>query len=376
MFRSTLYLTPLLVAAISHGSAVGQENDLPRKDIAGSVYTMSNSADGNTVLIFERTARGLLAPAGSEATGGLGSGDGLGNQSAVVLSADERWLLVVNAGSDEVSVFRVRRDGLELVDVAGSGGARPISVTAHKDLVYVLNAGGQVGSVDSIAGFRLGGDGRLRFLEGSVQLLSADSTAPAQIEFSSDGGTLVVTEKATSLIDLYAVGEDGLAREPAFYESAAPTPFGFAFGKRGQLFVSEAAGGGADASSVSSYRITGDDELEIISSAVPTTETAACWLVVSTDGRFAYTTNGGSASVSGFAIDFDGVITLLDEDGETGATGETPLDMAFSNDGRYLYTLNVGAGTISAFRLQADGSLLPLRELGGLPAGVNGLAVR
>jgi 6-phosphogluconolactonase (cycloisomerase 2 family) len=260
--------------------------------------------------------------------------------------------------------------------VSDSGGARPISVTAHRDIVYVLNAGGQVGGVDAIAGFRRDTYGRLSALEGAMQPLSADSTAPAQIEFSPDGRFLVVTEKATGIIDLYTVGNDGLAGEPVSYESPAPTPFGFAFGKRGQLFVSEAAGGAPDGSSVSSYEISRNGALQLISPAVPTTETAACWLVVSADGRFAYTTNGGSASVSGFAIDFDGVISLLDEDGETGQTGETPLDMAFSSNGRYLYTLNVGDGTISAFRFQADGSLLPLREVSGLPGGVNGLAAR
>jgi 6-phosphogluconolactonase (cycloisomerase 2 family) len=376
MIRFSLFLAALTVVALLLGPAAGQDGDLLRRDAVGSVYTMSNSGEGNRVLVFDRTAHGLLTPAGSYSTGGLGSGDGLGNQGAVLLSADERWLFVVNAGSDEVSVFRVTRDGLELVEVSGTGGVRPISVTAHRDFVYVLNAGGQVGGTDNIAGFRLDSHGQLSHLEGSVQPLSADSTAPAQIEFSPDGRFLVVTEKATSIIDLYAVGHDGLAGEPTPYESAAPTPFGFAFGKRGQVFVSEAAGGAPDGSSVSSYQISRDGELQLISSAIPTTETAACWLVVSNDGRFAYTTNGGSASVSGYAIDFDGVISLLDENGETGTTGETPLDMAFSTNSRYLYTLNVGDGTLSAFRFQADGSLLPLRGINGLPTGVNGLAAR
>lgn len=376
MLRSTLGLGILLAAALAGASALGETVESPRVDVAGAVFTMSNSPAGNSVVAFDRTANGLLSASGSFPTGGMGSGDGLGNQGAVVLSSDDRWLLVVNAGSDDVSVFQLSGNGLELVSVTDSGGARPISVTLHRDIAYVLNAGGQVGGSDNIVGFRLDADGGLNYLQGSVQSLSAASTAAAQIQFSPDGRFLVVTEKATSIIDVYPVSDDGLAGPAVSYESAAPTPFGFAFGNRGQLFVSEAVGGALDASSVSSYQISRDGELQLISAAVPTTETAACWLVVSNDRRFAYTTNGGSASVSGFAIDFEGSISLLDADGKTGDTGQTPLDMAFSRDGRYLYTLDVGDRQLSVFRVQADGSLVPLRRQGGLPQGVNGLAAR
>lgn len=376
MIRWTLALAALLTLSFAAQSVSGQTQGGRRTDGPGAVFTMSNAPEGNQVLAFHRAASGMLTPAGSHSTGGLGSGDGLGNQGALALNTEDRWLFVVNAGSNDLSVFELGARGLELASVTDTMGLRPISVTVHDDVVYVLNAGGAVGGSDSIAGFRLDPHGGLSFLEGSVQPLSAESTAPAQIAFSPDGQHLVVTEKSTATIDLYPVTRDGLAGAPVSYASSAATPFGFAFGKRSQVFVSEAAGGAPGASSVSSYRISRGGELELISAAVPTTETAACWLVVSNDGRFAYTTNGGSASVSGFAIEFDGEISLLDPDGRTGDTGQTPLDMALSRDGRNLYTLDVGDGQLSAFRVQADGSLIPLRSQGGLPPGVNGLAAR
>lgn len=123
---------------------------------------MSNAIGGNTVLMFDRLADGRLVPAVSVGPGGLGTGGGLGNQGALTLTRSERWLLAVNAGSDTLSVFDVDRRGLQLTDVEPSGGDQPISVTEHRNIVYVLNAGS-----DSITGFRLGRDGRLgewRFL--------------------------------------------------------------------------------------------------------------------------------------------------------------------------------------------------------------------
>jgi 6-phosphogluconolactonase (cycloisomerase 2 family) len=349
----------------------GQDNS------AGAVYTMDNAPGGNEVLVFDRSADGSLTPAGSFPTTGLGTGTGLGNQGAVVLSRNGKLLFVVNPGSDELSVLSVRQNGLTLRDKISSGGRRPISVTVHGNLVYVLNAGGIVGDNDNITGFTVECKGNLVPIPNSTRPLSAASTDPAQIEFSNDGSVLIVTEKATNMLSTYTVDEDGLATGPNSQSSAGTTPFGFAFGKRDQLFVSEAFGGAADGSAVSSYEVSGDGTLQVISPSVSTTETAACWVVITKNGRFAYVTNTGSATISGYQIDQDGMLTLLDADGITATTGAGPIDMALSRNSRFLYTLNAGANSISLFRVNNDGSLTSLgTDLTGLPAGANGLAAR
>lgn len=107
-----------------------------------------------------------------------------------------------------------------------------------------------------------------------------------------------------------------------------------------------------------------------------TTETAACWVVVTRDGRYTYATNTGSNSISGFSIDRDGSLALLDADGKTANTGAGPIDAALSRDSRFLFTLNDGAHEIQGFAVNADGSLDPLGAVGGLPAGAVGLAAR
>jgi 6-phosphogluconolactonase (cycloisomerase 2 family) len=339
----------------------------------GAVYTMTNAADLNEVLIFDRLHDGRLVPAGAVGTGGAGTGTGLGNQGGIALTRSENWLLVVNAGSDSISVFEVERRGLRLVEVQPSGGDRPVSVAEHRGLVYVLNHGS-----DSITGFRLLRNGRLRPISNSTKPLSSTGVDPAQISFTPDGDILVVTEKATNSIVTFELDRDGRPGDARVNESSGVTPFGFAAGKRGQLFVSEAFGGAPDASALSSYEVDRDGGLATISPSVPTTETAACWVVVTPNGRFAYVTNTGSGSISGYAIDFDGSVELLDEDGRTGVTGDgsTPIDMAITDAGRFLYSLNAGNGTIGVFRIHHDGSLTARPFASGLPASANGLAAR
>lgn len=338
-------------------------------DAAGAVYTMTNSPSGNEVLIFHRSADGSLAPAGSASTGGLGTGGGLGNQGALALADSGRWLLAVNAGSSELSLFAVTPDGLRLSDRTASGGDRPVSVTVRGRLAYVLNAGVN----NNISGFWIEPGGTLMPLPGSQRPLSGDNVGAAEIQFSPDGDFLLVTERLTNRIDTYQVDAAGYAQGPNVHASSGITPFGFSFGLRNQVFVSEAFGGAADASAVSSYQVESGG-LRVISPSAPTTETAACWLAVTKNGRFAYAANAGSGTVTGYRIAPDGRIELLNADGVTAASGPNPVDLAVSGDSRYLYVLNRG-GAIGGFRIEGSGALAPAGQA-AVPAGVNGIAVR
>jgi hypothetical protein len=238
------------------------------------------------VIVFDRSADGrLTTPAKTYATGGTGTGTGLGNQGSVILTNDHRRLYVVNAGSDDISAFAVGRNGLELIgNPVSSGGTRPISLTVHGDLLYVLNAAGSGG----IAGFRIGTGGAPTPIPGSI-IQPLGGAGPAQIQFSPDGRILVVTEKATNTISTYTVGSDGVASGPNTQASAGNTPFGFNFNQRGDLVVSEAQGGPPNLSTASSYRLDRAGNLELISGQVATTQLAACWIAISQNGKFAYT---------------------------------------------------------------------------------------
>jgi 6-phosphogluconolactonase len=336
----------------------------------GAVYTLTNSASGNAVAVFERDRDGSLTARGTVATGGNGTGAGRGSQGALIL--DGNRLLAVNAGDNTLSLLLVDRRGkVRLTDVDPSGGARPISVTVHGKFVYVLNAGNAT-TPANIHGF-IALWGRLVPLPGSTRSLSTAAPDPAQVEFSPNGRHLVVTEKATNLIVTYNVRR-GYASGPNAQPSAGQTPFGFGFDRRGLLIVSEAFGGAPDASAVSSYSLSVDGTTGPISASAKTTETAACWIVVTKNGRYTYTTNTGSNSITGYRIGNDGSLAILDAGGKTADTGAAPIDMALTKSSRLLYALAGGVPEIRGFVVNGDGSLDPIETVGGLPAGTVGLA--
>ena len=343
-------------------------------NVVGQVYSMSNATAGNSVLAYNRSADGSLTYAASYSTGGLGTGGGLGNQGGVQLDEAGKTLVVVDAGSNEISSFRVNGDGsLTLADKVASGGVMPISVTIANHLVYVLNAGG----AGNISGFTLSSQGNLAPIAGSTRPLSTNASGPAEVSFDPSGTKLVVTEKNTNRLSTYSVDADGVAHGPTVTPAAGVTPFGFAFTNNGTLVVSEAFGGAANSSAVSSYAAAGD-AWSVISASVPTTETSACWIAITNSGRFAYTTNATSGTITGYAI-HDGALTRLDADGVTGniGAGSAPTEMAISRDSRFIYAFSGTTHRIAAFAIGGDGSLTALPDwAGGLPASANGLAAR
>ncbi len=352
---------------------------LPAYAQAGAVYTLTNSSNGNAVMLFNRSADGRISPQGTFPTGGLGTGSGLGSQGALAIDVANNFLFAVNAGSNDISVFRILENGLSLVTRVASGGRNPISLSVSRNVLYVLNDGGAVGGSDTIAGFAVNGDGTLQSIVSGLPL-SASSVAPEEIAFNTDGDLLVVTEKATNNIDVFTVNNNGVASGPMVFPSAGQSPYGFAFGRRDQLLVSDAFGGAANAGAMSSYGLARDGALQVITNAAPDYQTAPCWVVLTSDGRFAYTTNTGSGNVSGYSVRFDGTLQLL-QGGISANTGpsSSPVDAAISNDSRFLYVLAPGTRNVQEFAIGLDGSLTPVSAgtaLGIVPASASGLVAR
>jgi 6-phosphogluconolactonase (cycloisomerase 2 family) len=308
--------------------------------------------------MYSRGGNGSLSPAGTFSTGGLGTGGGISSQNAIIVSDDQRMVFAVNPGSHSISSFIIRPDGLELADTASSGGTNPTSLTFQQGRLYVLNAG----VPNNVSGFTVNRKGQITPIPGATRPLSGANTNPAQVGISDDGDGLIVTERAGNLLDVYRIDADGQLIGPFIHPSAGPVPFGFAIDKRNTLFVSEAgAGGGA-----SSYRI-GDDSLAVVSGMQMTGQRAACWAVVTPNGRYGYVTNAGTGNISGFRIGTDGSASLLNADGVTAITGGNPTDVALSHNGQYMY-VRVGAlGRIAVFAINADGSLTSLAPLDGTP---------
>ena len=108
----------------------------------GAVFTETNTVP-NYVLMFSRNHDGTLGPAGQVATGGAGRPvhnppldlPYLQTGGSVELASDgdsRKCLFAVNAGSNTLSSFNVRDDGIELADQKPTNGSRPISITSTR----------------------------------------------------------------------------------------------------------------------------------------------------------------------------------------------------------------------------------------------------
>jgi 6-phosphogluconolactonase (cycloisomerase 2 family) len=349
----------LAPSAMAHGNG-------PRAEKAGNVYVLTNQVDSNAVAVYDRGADGSLTAEGVYPTGGAGTAASLASQGAIVLAEEGRLVLAVNAGSDTISSFRVRRSGLQLVDVEPSGGDLPTSIAYEDGLAYVVNAG----APNSISGFRVRFDGELYPIAGSTRALSAEQTAPGQISFVPHGRALVVTEKGTSSISTFALRWDGRPGDRTTVAASGVTPYGFDWAHGNHLIVSNAGG----ASGASSYDVSWRGDLTPITASLPNGQRAACWTVVTDDGRFAYTTNAGTSNITGYRVARDGSLSLLDPSGISATTVGGPSDAALSTNGRYLYARIGSTGSIAAFEVGRDGSLTAIAGVTGLPAGFAGLA--
>jgi 6-phosphogluconolactonase (cycloisomerase 2 family) len=318
------------------------------------VFVQTDNVAGNQVVAYDRAANGTLTLNQAYATGGLGgvlagsAVDHLASQGSLTYDQNNNLLYAVNAGSNTVSVFSVRGDQLRLRQVINSGGAFPVSVAVHGNEVDVLNAenGG------SVQGFVVAFD-HLVPLPGSSRPLGLDPTAtpqftttPGQVAFTPDGSKLIVTTKANGNdIDVFNVGFFGyLSSSPVVNAEPGTVPFGIAFDQANRLVISESSG------ALATFALNRNGTVSLLD-AVPSGQVATCW-VAQADGYF-FTSNPGSASVSGFQEHFGGQLSLL---GDT-TTDPGTVDASPSANGQYLYVQTGGNGIVDEFHVNGNGTL-------------------
>jgi 6-phosphogluconolactonase len=350
--------------------------------VVGHVYVNDNTASPNTIAAFDRHSDGSLTPiAGSPFNaGGSGTGDVLGSQGSLQLAGDGRYLLAVDAGSSQISVLRVQRDGsLRAIGrPVSSGGTRPVSIAVHDDLVYVANGGDPTsGAGSDYAGFKLTSGGRLVPIDESTVELP-NTANPGDILFNSTGKNLIGVEVGTMIastfrIDSFTVDEDGrLTRaEGSPFAAQAPGPFGSEFSPTNphHLYVSNAHGGDRKGS-VSAFKVTSRGVLSSIgSSPYPDDQTAPCWVEISHDGKYLFAVNTASTTISSYAILADGSLTHLGDTSFKSGVGIRPFDARLDPSGRWLYVVDAASAKVSAFAV-SGGSLTELASSPfTLPAG-------
>src|SRR5271169_406743 len=120
-----------LAAAAAIAVPASASASVDASPVVGHVYVNDNTAGANTIGAFDRHADGTLTPeAGSPfAAGGAGAGSGLASQGALQMSANGRFLLAVDAGSNQISVLRIKPGGTLMLVAHGvfsSGGVLPV----------------------------------------------------------------------------------------------------------------------------------------------------------------------------------------------------------------------------------------------------------
>jgi 6-phosphogluconolactonase len=357
--------------------------------VIGHVYVNDNTAGTNTIGGFDQHADGSLTPiAGSPfVAGGAGTGTVVGSQGSLQATADGRFILAADAGSNQISVLVVGADGTLSAapgSPVSSGGTEPISIAVHGDLVYVANEGnGTSGS--NYTGFTLADDGRLTPLSDSTVPLSA-TALPGDVLFNGTGRNLIgvevgTTDPSTFLIDSFAVGPDGrlTAAAGSPFAAEAAGPFGSSFSPTAphHLYVSNAHGGAGNGS-VSAFQVTPNAKLSSIgASPYADSQTAPCWVEISHDGRYLWAVNTGSTTISSYRILANGSLRYLTSTPFNSGTGIRPFDARLDVAGDHLYVVDAAIASVSGFSV-SGGSLTELASSpAALPTGATpfGIAV-
>jgi len=339
-----------------------------------AVFTMTNAADGNEVVIYARNTRtGRLSNPRAFSTGSVG-GDAtlevppdnpLGSTDSLIVA--DNCVLACNAGSNSISSFEIivkngRIEGLKRTGVVGSGGDLPVSIAYSNNadrIVYALNAGGP----GSISGFILSETCVLDPVTNSIVTLNQGSmeggppffvSSPGQIGFTPDSDEVIVTIKGINgnptrpgggtIMRCDVDGSTGLISYPRFFETGLDgiVPSGFDFDGDDNLIVAIAFGqslpGTSNTGGVNVYNFVEDSAVNFsLNDSALVGQTATFRVRYSND--CVVTTNSGSHSISSLRIE-DGSINLIDGQEVSGVNN--PVDMSFSPDGQYLYALSTG----------------------------------
>lgn len=396
LYQSTLFAVVVCIFMPLEGKALdGNPDELG----AGRVYVMTNKAPDNTVSVLRRSFDGTLDRIQEVSTGGSGSGPGptppgfplgpgpnpLDSADSLTMTEDGRFLLAVNARSNDVSVLEVTAEGLRLVDKAPTQGVFPVSVTTRDGLVYVVNQGqGPVNSVSgpaSISGFFLSRNGKLAAIPHSTRIIGELGAAPGKVAITPDGDLLIVAETASNFIDIFHMREDGRTGKLTRIPSNNLSPLAIDFTHRRVMAITEADSlssqtGNPNGSSTSTYRITEDGALEPVSKAVPNFQTSTCWIRFTPDGRYAFTGNSGSGTISSYRVSPMGELTLLASVVADTGFASVPIDFDVSPDGKFLYIIASFIGKVEGFRIEEGGSLIHMSDIDGFPISMQGIVVR
>ena len=130
-------------------------------------------------------------------------------------------------------------------------------------------------------------------------------------------------------------------------------PFGFDIDRQNHLVVSEAMGT-AQGTGASSYNLQADGHVAPISQSVGNGQGAACWLVISKNGQFAYTANAATNNFPATPSPPTAAWPCSKPPSPPTCSRST---WTITVNGRFLYVIDGRSDTIRGFRINVDGTL-------------------
>lgn len=393
-----IFMAVLLCTAMQPSFAEDRKSTTDRQYI----YTIGNSDTGNAIFGFLVLSNGALQalPGSPYSTGGFGQGHTLlvSSDNGLVISEDKRFLFAPNRGSNDIAVFRIRKDGV-LTPVWGSpfptGGITPTSLAVSDNLLFVAHSGlGLFAGCPNCdyRGFSISEEGQLTPLENTTIKLSEDpASGPLAIRFSPDGKFLIGTEIVSGKINVFRVKRKHGSGGPLL-ESAPGSPFtgngalplGFNFNPTNstQLFISNVGApptGGQG--SVSAYLMASTGQLAPIEQAVPNEESATCWINLTQDGKWLFATNTNSDTITTYAVAVDGRLTFRNniplprDAGRPANQLVSPVDMSITANDEYLFVLLRDVPALVGYKIGKNGILnmvsnSPINLIDALPFGL------
>jgi len=361
----------MLVALALPGSLRAQGN---------FVYTADDIRGANTVSAFSVGPSGALTllPGSPFLTGGIGIANGYYASNRTTVSAHHNFLFASNAGSNDVSVFRIHRGtgALSLVEgspfaTGGFGDLGGIALSPTPDGRFLM-AGNSESS--NVTVFAISSGGALSPIEGSP---FAAQSSPDGIRVSPNGKFLAVAEFNANQIEMFSIAPNGSLTSLGTYPGVAATGGGIAgvdidcYPRL--LYDAEASTGDTI---VEGYSISDKGALTPVpgSPFEPGVGRNSNVVLLGYSGgrKTLYVSNESSNTITAFKVSSSGSLSLLAGSPFAMNQGsDQPSGMAISRDGRLLYVAN-RSNMVSVFSVEEDGVLT---EVAGspFPTGQSGL---
>ena len=400
---SLLTVGALLSFAVPSGPAWAQSG-------GSHVYVQTNELD-NKIIDFRRGSDGALKEVARISTAGRGSGEFkpvTGQESApnpfegagsVIITPDRKHLFATNGGDNTVAVFAISNRGLKLLDTEATGQpisgrtgtAKSLAFNPSTGVLYVLHTFGP--DHVRIMDFK-GGKLTARSAQYTVNTRTKTDRLPTQAVLSPDGRFLLVdilfdkrpgkkadgssdlavaNDKDTDGLVVFPVNANGSLGRAVFNDAGGKAAFFMRFlpGSSTQFINAFAASDGLAVASINKAGKVQTSALIPIdaSEGMPS---ELCWIAISGDGKYVYTSNFGLSSVSIYSLNGTTLRLIKDHAVREEGNGEfasinmvptsAPSDSWASADGRNFYQLYPNASKIVSYKIEQGGGLRKISE--------------